>query len=598
MNNAALSSPAGQNSDSIEIENKFPEPVKVIETLRPVNQLPPTAIEKLASVTEKTTVASGESITELLKDRAFVYYLITGSLQILEQGSPAEVIRLDNDDGKNALDRRIKESNDVVAAEPSILAKIPWGKLEDLLLEFAPSSLDSTLEVKEILATTCSDWMVRLLQSELLSGLPASNIQQVMSAVEPLQVRPDEMIIQQGDAPDHFYIIEKGEYSVIRHAEKSGRDIQLAKLKAGEFFGEEALITGNKRGTSVKAVGEGMLLKVHGDTFTKAIVDPTVSRISTNEALEEINSGAVMLDVREPERYAAGAIPNSENLVLKLLRINSNQLDKELRYVTAADEPNAAALAAFLLRVRGFDVASLDASIDNYATSNSITLESSNSENTEEAAVSDHDTKSEDLEARAKPTLEEINKLGAEHTGAEDNPADKDDYAHTVTGIGLADLIEELHGTDNNAAFESEQDKPNSTELADPTAATTSLEPTSKPEAVKAAAEEPTNIIEFDPIRGDEQTNAEIEKLVEERVAEIRTELRAEMTAELAKQKAAAMTVLKSQQQKMASQYRTKQQALLENSKKLIALANKISHQKAEVQAARKALAEEQAKSG
>ena len=427
MDNAALSSPQDQNSDNVSLGDKFPDPIKVIETLRPVNQLPPAAVEKLAELTEKCTVEPGVSITEIIKDRAFVCYLIVGSLQIVEHGKNSEVIRFDHDDAKNALDRRIQDSSDIVAAEQSILAKIPWGKLEDLLLEFAPSNLDSTLEVKEILATTCSDWMVRLLQSELLSGLPASNIQQVMSAVEPLQVRPEEMIIHQGDAPDHFYIIEKGEYGVIRHAEKSGRDIQLAKLKPGEFFGEEALITGNERGTSVKALSEGMLLKVHGDTFTKAIVEPTVSRVGASDVLDQIQAGAVMLDVREPERFNAGAVPASQNLVLKLLRINSNQLDKETHYVTAADEPNAAALAAFLLRVRGFEVVSLDGSIENYATSNEITLESSNGSSNEDLTKSEQINNPSDLDAQGKPTLAEITKLAKEHQDADDSPVDKAD---------------------------------------------------------------------------------------------------------------------------------------------------------------------------
>ena len=217
MKNAALSSSQKQGHENQFEEHGFPEPVDVITPLRPVNQLPIDAIEKLAEVTEKYPVAKGRSIVDVIKDRSFVYYLITGSLNIVNDGKTTERITSDQDDTKNALDRRIKESSDVVAAEPCILAKIPWGKLEDLLLQFAPSNLDSALEVMEILTTPCSDWMVRLLQSELLSGLPAANIQQVMSGVEPIQIRKDELIIQQGDAPDHFYIIEKGKFSVIRH---------------------------------------------------------------------------------------------------------------------------------------------------------------------------------------------------------------------------------------------------------------------------------------------------------------------------------------------------------------------------------------------
>ena len=441
--------------------------------------------------------------------------------------------------------------------------------------------------------------MVRLLQSELLSGLPAANIQQVMSAVEPIQVRQDELIIQQGDAPDHFYIVEKGEFCVIRHVETSGRDVQLAKLKAGDFFGEEALITGNKRGTSVKAASAGLLLKVHGDTFTQSIVEPTVARVSAGEASTQLKAGAILLDVRESERFEAGKLPGSENLVLKLLRINSNQLDKNLQYVTVADEPNAAALAAFLLRVRGFDVTSLDVSLETYASANNLTLATSTTSNQDDAA----DITSEDElaldETVAKPTLEQINALAQEHAGIDDAPADKEDYAHTVTGIGLADLIEELHGDSNDSAEHATEpvlghklEQPQFSDLHGQIGSEDEFNGDLGDTLENPAKRNNSKVVKLEVSNDENSSGVDIDQLVEKKVAKIRDELRREMETELAKQKNAALTVLKNQQQKLAYQYRLKQKSLLENSKKLIALANKISRQKAEVQAARKALAE------
>ena len=68
------------------------------------------------------------------------------------------------------------------------------------------------------------------------------------------------------------------------------------------------------------------------------------------------------------------------------------------------------------------------------------------------------------------------------------------------------------------------------------------------------------------------------------------TEIEAEMQQELAKHKQAALKALKHHQQKLNKQFLLKQQKLTQNSKKLIALANKISQQKAEVEAARDSL--------
>ena len=97
-------------------------------------------------------------------------------------------------------------------------------------------------------------------------------------------------------------------------------------------------------------------------------------------------------------------------------------------------------------------------------------------------------------------------------------------------------------------------------------------------------------LVELDVGRNRQNSQEELNRLVEEKVTKIREELAQEMQRELAKHKQAALKVLKAQQQKLNNQFKAKQQNLVENSKKLVALANKISQQKAEVEAARKSL--------
>lgn len=578
---------------------QFPDAVSVIKQLRPINRLPAEAIEKLAAKTEKLSTEKGTSLFNTIKDREFVYFLLDGEINLIKESAPAELMSSDDDGARSALDRRTKNVSDIVCTKPCILAKLSWRELEQNLLEFAPNELDSnTLEVKEILSSTCSDWMVRLLQSDLLAALPPANIQEVMSAVEPLQVKKDETIIRQGDDPDHFYVIEKGQYGVLRHIESSGREVQLAKLKTGDFFGEEALITGNKRGTTVKALANGMVLKVHGNTFTQSIVEPTVVKIGGTAAQERLGDGSILIDVRETELYEAGSIAGSINLVLKLLRINSNQLDKEANYITVADEPNAAALAAFLLRVRGFNACALSVPIEDFAAQQEITLVKTNVDGADAPAPLPASPENEIIDDTQNPPAE-IAQLAKEHEDKDDVPVPKEDYAHTVIGIGLADLIDELHDDDGPEKTKTDtvtpirrdgdEEEPHLGEIH-----------SQIPEAdfdgkLGETVENPLDksdgkVIELDIDAAAQETDKDVDLIVDERVAEIRLELENEMRQELEKQKQAAMKVLKAQQQKLNRQFQAKQQQLMQNSKKLIALANKISQQKAEVEAARKSL--------
>ncbi|MBZ0112906.1 MAG: cyclic nucleotide-binding domain-containing protein, partial [Thermoanaerobaculia bacterium] len=49
-----------------------------------------------------------------------------------------------------------------------------------------------------------------------------------------------ELIFEEGDRGSHMYIIESGEVEIVKRA--GGRERQVAKLGAGNFFGEMAVL--------------------------------------------------------------------------------------------------------------------------------------------------------------------------------------------------------------------------------------------------------------------------------------------------------------------------------------------------------------------
>jgi NADH dehydrogenase len=62
---------------------------------------------------------------------------------------------------------------------------------------------------------------------------------------------PGQVIVEQGDSGDTFYSIAKGEVVVVRKEDDAEK--VLARLKAGDHFGEEALLTGKPRSATVRA---------------------------------------------------------------------------------------------------------------------------------------------------------------------------------------------------------------------------------------------------------------------------------------------------------------------------------------------------------
>ncbi len=85
-----------------------------------------------------------------------------------------------------------------------------------------------------------------------------------------------EIIIRQGESGDSMYEIQDGEVEVIQ--EKDGREVRLAVLGRGDFFGEMAIFEREVRSATVRAKGEVRALTIDKRTFLRRITeDPSIA---------------------------------------------------------------------------------------------------------------------------------------------------------------------------------------------------------------------------------------------------------------------------------------------------------------------------------
>lgn len=81
---------------------------------------------------------------------------------------------------------------------------------------------------------------------------------------------PGEVIVTLGDASGELFVIDRGEVVVeLPREDRTPREI--ARLGAGKFFGEMALMTGEPRRATVRAVGECELLVIGHEAFHAAL---------------------------------------------------------------------------------------------------------------------------------------------------------------------------------------------------------------------------------------------------------------------------------------------------------------------------------------
>jgi len=114
----------------------------------------------------------------------------------------------------------------------------------------------------------------------------------IASKIEHNNSSRGEEILSRGARNSDFYIIREGTFRVIKNI--NGKEIELATLVRGEFFGEMLFLDDSGEGevsASIKSVGNGVLYKVSGDEFRKVLKDFTMLKsdlavISSRRELE------------------------------------------------------------------------------------------------------------------------------------------------------------------------------------------------------------------------------------------------------------------------------------------------------------------------
>ena len=184
-----------------------------------------------------------------------------------------------------------------------------------------------------------------------LAELPAANIDALLQQFESVSVHRDDVIVQQGDLGDYYYLIERGRCIVTRQI--AGTSVELAELREGDVFGEEALLADSVRNATVAMKTDGALLRLAKDAFIRMLREPLMKRVDFADASRRVRDGALWVDVRFPAEFQANGLPNAINIPLNDIRQASSVLDDKQQYVVYCQTGRRSAAAAFLLSQRG-----------------------------------------------------------------------------------------------------------------------------------------------------------------------------------------------------------------------------------------------------
>ena len=196
-------------------------------------------------------------------------------------------------------------------------------------------------------------WIRKMRHIMAFKNMPPANIKGLLEKMETIMVETGDVIVNQGEPGDYYYVLTEGEAMVTRM-------VELATLEPGASFGEEALVSGATRNATVTMKSDGLLMRLSKEDFNALLKDPLLDRVTPDDARARINKGAVWLDVRHAKEFAHSRLPKSINIPLHEMRIRMEELDKKKHYVCVCSTGRRSSAAAFLLVQNGFKASVLN----------------------------------------------------------------------------------------------------------------------------------------------------------------------------------------------------------------------------------------------
>ncbi|MEX2327636.1 MAG: cyclic nucleotide-binding domain-containing protein, partial [Pseudomonadales bacterium] len=294
-----------------------------------------------------TKYGEGKMIFKRNEEDPFVYWLLTGSLDLLDEKFDARNRRAGDDASTFPIDNNNPHRLSAVTTEETRILQVDRAEIG----LFSASDGVSTSEDDD----EGVDWMSALLSSPLFEFIPPANIQTLFSKFEEVTFEAGEAVIRQGEPGDYFYVIQSGKAKVERTSGE--KTAVLAELSAGENFGQDALVSDVPRNATVTMMTAGTLMRLSGPDFESLLMRPLIETVTPDEANEMIEQGdprTYILDVRGPKEIEAESIAGAINVPLPSLRKNLAKLKTEAVYITTCDGGRRAELAAYILNENGF----------------------------------------------------------------------------------------------------------------------------------------------------------------------------------------------------------------------------------------------------
>jgi CRP-like cAMP-binding protein len=341
-----------------------PSDLALLRRFSPLDGMRAESLVALARKTSRRQAPQARLLFTEGDEDKHTYYLLSGTLDLLQEGEVVETIVGGSAAAKAPLAHRLPRPYSAVVTSPRAEYLFIDSEFLDAMVSFEKTGAYRVEELHGGLVpgerpAASDDWMTALLQAKAFHKVPPENIQAIFMRLERVDYRAGDVVIKQGDVGDYFYVVVKGTCVVTRESPLNKEGIKLAELQMGDTFGEEALISDAKRNATVTMLTDGYLMRLSKEDFRTLLNEPFLKWVDYDEAQRIVANGGKWLDVRLPSEFEQYRADGALSIPLYSLRMKMKALDRNVPYIVCCDTGRRSSAGAYILSERGFQASVL-----------------------------------------------------------------------------------------------------------------------------------------------------------------------------------------------------------------------------------------------
>ncbi|MBF0265242.1 MAG: cyclic nucleotide-binding domain-containing protein [Gammaproteobacteria bacterium] len=314
-----------------------------------VNDLLQKAFQYLVSHTDYYEYTSLSKIFDIGNDESNHIYLLQGTIELTAKDGKKTKIIAGSELANEEIARLKPRLFSAIAINKVILAKIDC-ELWDLTQK---RSLECKNKQQASVQTNSKD-------GELNDSLSFGElVRAFFEGHQFIKVEQGQTIFQQGDEPDYYYMIKKGQCDVFQSNEELKTNTIINTLSSGQFFGEEALVKCQARNVGIVMKTDGQLIRIEQKQIQLLL--SSLHSVDFFEAQTFIQNGYQPIKLYKAnkdivaEYEKANEFEQAKEISFYKLRNELSTMDKDAHYLIICENKEQCQFAAFIFIQEGFD---------------------------------------------------------------------------------------------------------------------------------------------------------------------------------------------------------------------------------------------------